>query len=90
MRLLVAIGLLLSLAAVAEDVQIVPAPGRELEACRLVRTETQLILFIGEKEIKRFTHSYGRNMTDALTFHDNALLVATQTLGALRAQGACR
>lgn len=90
MRLVVLIAVLLGLAAGAEEVQLVPAPGRALEACRLVRTETHFVLYIGEKEIKRYTHSFGRNMTDTLTYHDQALLVATQTLGALRAQGACR
>ncbi len=58
--------------------------------CCLKRNDKEFLLLVGNKELKRYTHSLGANMIDAIPAHDNALKIALETLLLLRQTGVCK
>ncbi len=62
----------------------------ETPVCCLKRNDREFTLFVGHKELKRYTHSLGANMIDALPMHDSALKTALETLVLLRQTGVCK
>ena len=91
--ILVSILLLVSSPARADEAVIpaIPEGVREpLPVCRLTRSQTDFVLSIGEREIKRFAYTYGANFVEPRPVHDRALLTALETLEALKRSGACR
>lgn len=90
-RAFILAALVASAALADRDVELIPPPGDHapVPTCRLVRTDTDIVLLYDQKEIKRFRHSQGANFVDSLPGQDKALLVALQTLEAMKKAGAC-
>lgn len=78
----------------AQDVEIVPCQHigvmEKPPTCCLKRTDLELILYQGDQEVKRFQISAGPNLVERDHINDDSLLIALQTLRAMRAVGACK
>ena len=73
--------------------ELLPAPtggDSQLPPCRLTRTDTDLVISIGDRNIQRIGYRSGRNMVEYTNRFDSTLEVALRTVAQLRAAGACR
>jgi hypothetical protein len=73
--------------------ELLPPPTESdstLPPCRLRRTETELIIAIGDRDIQRFRHRAGANIVEVTDRFDKTLLTAMRTVNEMRAAGVCR
>lgn len=65
--------------------------GEELPRCQVERTPEEFVLYVGEKEMHRFTHTSGRNfISDPNNRYGEVLLLVTRSLQAMREARLCR
>lgn len=82
---------LCSVPAAALDLTRPLGQDEELPRCQVERTETEFVIYVGEKPIHRLTHTAGRNIVaDPSNRYGNVLLLVTESLAQMRATGLCK
>ena len=65
--------------------------GEALPRCQVERTPEEFILYVGNKEMQRFTHTSGRNfIADPTNRYGEVLLLVTKSLQGLRDTKICQ
>ena len=82
---------LVSASAASQDLTRPLGSDDSLPRCQLERTDTEFVLYVGDKAIHRFTHTSGRSIVaDPSNQYGNVLLLVTASLEKLRQTGICR
>lgn len=82
---------LLSVPAAALELTRPLGPDDQLPRCQVERTDTEFVLYVGDKPVHRFTHTSGRNIVaDPSNQYGNVLLLVTKSLTGMREAGLCR
>ncbi len=80
--------------ASAIETEIIPCVVRRMSDekphCCLKRNDREFVLYVGQQELKRFTHSLGANMNDHLPVYDQSLKLSLETVLLLRQTNVCQ